>query len=327
MCDQLSSIGVEFDLTRMERMFMDDLRYSAAHPFPYVPSSLLHRATAHLHHHDTAPKPWAAAPIFSAGGGTTAAAKAMGTAALAAALPPTHDAAECPGKERCGRHYGDEVAALWATARAWSLGQTRVPTSGLQMAAGQTVRRPGMALRVDPASNEDTDEPLLRTDERVHSSVRVRLAAAGLAMDDQDVWRCRGLLRAGDDDDDDDGKDAAKGGLLWRLEQGSGFDEHQEAAVRAFRPRELDVAGGAAYPEEKLYPAQNTGQWRWAFAQGQAASGHGVGEMRVPQALVLPEEPLVGYWERLLLALNAGKEDVWAWANDNPPRQAMAAEH
>ncbi|KAK3400887.1 hypothetical protein B0T20DRAFT_154466 [Sordaria brevicollis] len=39
MCDQLSTLGVEFNLTRMHSIFLDSLRYSAAHPFPYSPPS------------------------------------------------------------------------------------------------------------------------------------------------------------------------------------------------------------------------------------------------------------------------------------------------
>ncbi|KAK3505420.1 hypothetical protein B0T13DRAFT_410817 [Neurospora crassa] len=39
MCDQLSTLGVEFNLKRMHSIFLDSLRYSAAHPFPYSPPS------------------------------------------------------------------------------------------------------------------------------------------------------------------------------------------------------------------------------------------------------------------------------------------------
>ncbi len=36
---------------------------------------------------------------------------------------------------------------------------------------------------------------------------------------------------------------------------------------------------------------------------------------RVPQVAALPEEPLVGYWERWLLGLTCGREgDVWRFA-------------
>lgn len=168
-----------------------------------------------------------------------------------------------------------------------SLGQTRVPTSGLQMAEGQTVRRPGMALRVDPATNEDTASSLLlRMDERVHSSVRVRLAAAGLAMDDAEVWQCRDLLRGAGDDDDDGDKDA---GPLWRLEQASGLGEaHVAAAVAEFRPRELALGGGTAYPEGKLYPASGCD----AVAPGVFGRISGLGRAaRAPDPSSCPRSP------------------------------------
>ena len=338
MCDQLSTVGVEFDLERMENIFLDDLRYAAAHPYPYVPSSLVERAAAHLHGRPH-PKPWAGPGIFSSPAATATATGATG------GLTP--DATNCPGKSHCDRpqhmvgNEGGEkdgnaaatIATLWPTARPWALGQIRMPTSGLQLAAGKAVRRPGMGLRVDPVDNEDTEEPLLRTAERIHSSVRVRLACGGLGLDDKAVWPCRSLLISpkGNDDDyvDDDSDDNSKAGnhgdLLWRLERGSGFDEVEEAALVTFRPRELDISGGKAYPENKIYAADKTAtKWRWVFAQKAAIKGEDLS--RIPQMLVLPEEPLVGYWERLLLALTAGREDVWTWAEKNPPRQAMAAQ-
>ena len=278
MCDQLSTIGVEFDYTEMRRTFIKGLRFSAAHPFPHLPSSLLHRVPAN-------PLPWASAPLFAA------ADKGL-----------TRDTADCTGKDV---HPDGTPAELLTKARPWALGLVRQPTSGLQLAAGTVVRHPGMALRVDPTTNEDTADPLLRTAERVHSCVRVRLAAAGLAPDDEKVWECAPLAK------DDKGK------RLWRLEHQSGFDEAAQAVARAFRPRELVLGEAAGYPADGLYQVAPTqGQWRWVFAQG---GGKGDGEHRVPQALVLPEEPLVGYWERLHLALAAGNPDIFSWAEDHPP--------
>ncbi|KAK4098924.1 hypothetical protein N658DRAFT_498945 [Parathielavia hyrcaniae] len=37
MCDQLSTLGVEFNFARLSALFHESLRYSAAHPFPFAP--------------------------------------------------------------------------------------------------------------------------------------------------------------------------------------------------------------------------------------------------------------------------------------------------
>ncbi len=173
------------------------------------------------------------------------------------------------------------------------------------------MRRPGLILRVDPETNEDTDAPLLRTAEAVHSSVRVRLACGGLGMDDKERWDCPALL-----------KDKEGGKLLWRLER---VGEADGGGVSEFKPREL-LLGEAEYPTDKLYPANSrTGKWQWVFAQSDA--GEKMGAARVPQSTVLPEEPLVGYWERFLLWTTVGNPDVWMWAEKNPPLGAMGLGH
>jgi hypothetical protein len=161
-------------------------------------------------------------------------------------------------------------------------------------------------MRENQENNEDTDEPLLNTNERIHSCVRVRLACKGMSLDDRHVWDCEPLLKG------------ANGGRLWKLEHRPGFEGPEAEALKSFRPRELDLSE-SEYPEEYLYPLQEgDSQWRWVFA-GTAQNG-------VPQATMLPEEPMVGYWERYLLSLTVGKTDVWRWAENNPPSVAMGTQ-
>jgi hypothetical protein len=267
MCDQLATVGVEFSYKRMAAVFRSVLHYQAAHPFPAVPSHVSDFFKGH------APLPWARQEVYNA-------------------YPnPTRDAHDCDKKD----HHPE--TGLWDTARPWALGQLRDPTSALQKFAGRTVRTPGLGVRVDPDTNEDVDEPLLRTGERVHSSVRVRLACQGLSVDDQGVWGCEALLK--------DGKNP-----LWELERGSGFSDEEEAALRRFRTAEDDL-GDKEYPTEKLYDVDaGRERWRWIY---QKKPG-GKGEEQVPQSSVLPEEPLVGYWERLLLGVTVGKPDAWMFA-------------
>ncbi|TQN64282.1 hypothetical protein CSHISOI_10949 [Colletotrichum shisoi] len=276
MCDQLSTLGVEFNQGRMQDVFTQGLRYSAGHPFSHVPWS---QWTSWLW-----PKqqlPWANPKISPV-----------------EASSIRRDESECDGKDR---HPMGSERELWKTARPWGLGQIRYPTSRLQTMAGTTVRHPGTFMRTDPETNEDTDQPLLHTNERIHSSVRVRLACRGLGMDDAEIWDCKPLTR------DDDG------GELWKLQRGSGLELSSSAEAR--KPRELD-ADAEGY-DARLYPVEkDDGLWQWVFAGGAESDGR---PEAVPLVRTLPEEPMTGYWERYLLSLTAGSPDVWRWAEENPP--------
>ncbi|KAJ3949878.1 uncharacterized protein N0V96_001011 [Colletotrichum fioriniae] len=117
-------------------------------------------------------------------------------------------------------------------------------------------------------------------------------------MDDDGVWDCRPLTRADD------------GSGLWKLERGSGLDASEADSVKDGKTREVDL--DAEGDVLKPYPVEKEdGQWKWVSASKQTNA--------FPQASVLPEEPLTGYWERKLLALTAGNPDVWRWAEENPP--------
>ncbi|CAK7225575.1 hypothetical protein SBRCBS47491_005935 [Sporothrix bragantina] len=361
MCDQLASVGIAFDEARLSDVFKDDLRYSAVHPFPYVPtggiaSGIVHavgelghqgvelvsslfsshkHSTEHKQHEAEAnaaaaarkkgiPLPWGKAGV-------------LGEAALSALQgPPSRlirDAADCPGKYK-HKHPDAPVANLWASgARPWGLGQSRVPTSLLQRAAGVTTRKPAMFVRVDPESNQALpNQPLLNTNEQIHASVRVRLACGGLTMDDTAVWTCEGLTgqKASDDDDgsssDEDSEDRSP---LWHLERVDGavdLDGVQDKAVGGDKYYALGKVAGA-------------GKWQWVFnekkfaaATAKAAASkkkakvdHDSNNQMPPQGpllRVLPEALPTGRWERLLLAMTVGKPDVLAWASANPYRNA-----
>ncbi|KAI3555236.1 peptidoglycan binding domain-containing protein [Colletotrichum abscissum] len=272
MCDQLSSVGVEFNPGRMSDIFTEGLRFSAGHPFSYVPSSWSSwlRPRQQL--------PWANPKICPV-----------------KASSIHRDEAECDGKDR---HPAGGAEELWKTARPWGLGQIRYPTSRLQTWSGTTIRHPGTFMRTDPETNQDTDQPLLNTNERIHSSVRVRLACQGLAMDDDGVWDCKALATADD------------GSGLWKLERGSGLNASEADSVKDGKTRKLDL--DAEGDVLKPYPVQKEdSQWKWVLASKHPNA--------FPLAGVLPEEPLTGYWERKLLALTAGNPDVWRWAEENPP--------
>jgi hypothetical protein len=282
MCDQLSTVGVEFNLNRMKDTFEDGLRYCACHPFPYVPPAWLPTWTANLWLPQ--PKPWAIQSVYSF----------LGAFAK-------RDTADCHDKSH---HQDIPEGKLWDTARPWGLGQIRYPESKIQLASGKTVRHPGLFKRVNPETNTDTNEPLENTSERIHSCVRIRLACEGLALDDVGPWKCEGLLK------DDKNRD------LWRLEPGSALSKQDLAEVSNFKPQELVI--GKEYAEANTYKTkEGDGQWRWVYARQDEVSA--ASDTQVPAVKELPEEPLTGFWEKLLLATTTGKKDVWRFAEDNAP--------
>ncbi|KAG7128483.1 hypothetical protein HYQ45_011905 [Verticillium longisporum] len=283
MCDQLSTVGIEFSLPRMTEVFLEGLRYNAAHPFPVVgTTSPLPAWASFLWQQQPKLLPWGSPDICRA--------------THIVRDETEHDDATC-------KHPRARPEQYWQTARSWALGQIRAPTSRLQMMAGETVRNPGLFMRADCDTNKDTDQPLLNTNERIHSSVRVRLACEGLGLDDGETWRCRSLSGG-----------SRSGRQIWRLAHGSAFRPAAVDALRMFRPREVELG----YPAEYLYPVdERDGQWQWVFDQEGDITG--AGHERVPQALVLPEEPMIGYWEKYLLALTSGYPDVWRYAEKHPP--------
>jgi len=282
MCDQLSTLGVEFNYARMRETFINNMRYSAAHPYPFVPQPFWRRGQLRP---DS--KPWARPPICRG---------------VRRGQKPDEENCTSPNRHPPGPPKG-RLEHLWDVARSWGLGQTRYPDSKVQVFAGTTVRHPGLFMRTDTLTNKDTDRPLVNTNERIHSSVRIRLACAGLGMDDRDIWDCEALTRAKD------------GGPLWKLENRSGLDKTEAFEIRDSQPFELRCSE-SEYPGEDLYdPMEGDGEWRWVFRGGDEYN---------PYYITLPEEPLVGYWERLLLGLTAGRVDVWRWAEENPPTWVMA---
>ncbi|KAK4662333.1 uncharacterized protein QC763_700540 [Podospora pseudopauciseta] len=323
MCDQLSTLGLEFNHPRMTNMFLESLRFSAAHPFPFSPQS----KTSSIGSVAKSIIPRSMSKLLRGGrssssnGTTNGNGTANGSASLAPGSPkpwghaavfrhpfsaPKRDPHECDGKHD---HPDGPLPQLWQFARPWGLGLIRSPTSVVTTVAGKTVRRPGLFMRVDEDTNEDTSEPLLGTSERIHACVRIRLACGGLGLDDKDVWTCDSLLKS---ETAEEGDKRRKGGPLWKLERGSALSSGEEEFVKAWRirPRELTL-GTDEYPERCMYPVgEFDHHWKWVYQR----KAVGEGQARVPQEVALPEEPLVGYWERYLLALLVGEADVWRFA-------------
>ncbi|PSR80000.1 hypothetical protein BD289DRAFT_79241 [Coniella lustricola] len=321
MCDQLASVSVEFNLSAMRALFEASRAWSAAHPFPWVPcpthsavptSSSSSSSSSHFHislppifHHFSSekqtgtcscessssaplPLPWANSDIFP-------------TALLANTPRDTKDTPLSPSPSSSVLNLTASsvtttttttTAAATATARPYALGQLRAPTSTLQHALGTITRHPASFHRIDEATNVPIpSEPLRNTGEAVHASVRVRLACGGLGLDDAGVWKCPGLSTAagGDGGGGDDGREIEDGNGGWRL----------------VRSDDDDGDGDEEEEGEKSWGCQHT--WRWEKAQGEPDT-----------VRILPEEPLHGVCEKMLLEVSKGEAvDVWAYADEH----------
>ncbi|KAK0736426.1 hypothetical protein B0T21DRAFT_411608 [Apiosordaria backusii] len=325
MCDQLSTLGLEFNHPRMTNMFLESLRFSAAHPFPFSPQS----KTSSIGSVAKSIIPRSLSKLLRGGRNSSSAGNGTangngttnGSVSWSSGSPkpwghpavfrhpfsaPKRDPQECDGKHD---HPDGPLPQLWQFARPWGLGLIRSPTSVVTTMAGKTVRRPGLFMRVDEDTNEDTSEPLLGTNERIHASVRIRLACGGLGLDDKDIWTCDALLKS---DTAEEGDKKSKGGPLWKLERGSALSSGEEEFVKAWRmrPREVTLPGDE-YPERCMYPVgEFDHHWKWVYQR----KAVGEGQSRVPEQVALPEDPLIGYWERYLLGLLVGEADVWRFS-------------
>ncbi|KAK4139360.1 uncharacterized protein C8A04DRAFT_33180 [Dichotomopilus funicola] len=360
MCDQLSTLGIEFNYRRLTTIFHESLCFSAAHPFPYVaggggttgkssfipalpraPFNALKRSLTKLIRGPKAvtsttsasppsptppangPLPWANPDIYPANSTSTRDTSEC-TLRTSHAHPKTcfspHHSSHHPPSHSHPHHHLLHLhpphPAPLSLARPYALGTLRSPTSLLTTLAGRTIRRPGLALRVDETTNQDTAEPLVGTAERVHACVRVRVRCGGLGVDERGVWG-EGLGGFGDNSNNKNGAKGGKGGR-WRLERGSVLPEEEEVRVKGLLehgPREVrvdrDSPEHTEFPVEAMYPVQEGDhKWKWVW-DGEVK---GTGAEQVPQVLALPEEPLVGYWERCLLGMMRGERDVWRYA-------------
>lgn len=78
--------------------------------------------------------------------------------------------------------------------RPWALGKIHDSETGFYLLTGRINRTPGLYRRADPDTGKTTDEFMTHTNERVHSSVRMRLDLEGLGLDDVGPYKCPALM-------------------------------------------------------------------------------------------------------------------------------------
>jgi len=77
--------------------------------------------------------------------------------------------------------------------RPFGLGKIYESETGIWNLAGKKIRTPGLYTRMDPDNGLPTKTPLSETNERIHSSVRIRLKLEGLSSDDKGSYQALAL--------------------------------------------------------------------------------------------------------------------------------------
>jgi hypothetical protein len=221
MMDQLASVGVEFDMPTLDRIFERHQKY----------------------YRDLTPDkkaiPWAMEPLYSNN----------------------------------------------KPIRPWSLTALKSASSPIYALAGKIVRTPGLYKQVDSKTDVAKKDFLTDTNERIHSSIRIRLACKGLGLNDAGIWDCPSLLKN------------------WRLVKTK--TEYSDPIVKhpSWEPRdedqEMDDDGSSSEPE----------RWVWEYC------GPEKDAPTVKAGRILVEEPL-GPYERYYLKLAGGKPNVYHFAHE-----------
>lgn len=79
--------------------------------------------------------------------------------------------------------------------RPWSLHSIQSVSGPMYDLVGSVTRSPGMYKKINPENGRRLRVFLDDTNERIHGSVRVRLACEGLGLNDSNVWECPALLK------------------------------------------------------------------------------------------------------------------------------------
>jgi hypothetical protein len=155
--------------------------------------------------------------------------------------------------------------------RPFGLGKIIESKTGLYDLTGKIIRTPGLYTRADPDTGVSTGVPMVHTNERIHSCVRIRLELEGLAPDDNGLYKCTALYKSGP----------------WRL---------RERRLKVRDPIPWDASWGPETPAPATRPEDL--RWVWEY--------DGPDE-DAPRERIMVEENL-GPFQRQLLRLNKGKD-------------------
>lgn len=172
-----------------------------------------------------------------------------------------------------------------APVRPWSLGEIQSTTGMLTKLSGTSPRTPGLYRQ----SGHRDGRFLQDTNERIHSSVRTRLACQGLGLNDKGVWTCPALGP-------------------WRLRRTS---THYSDPIPTHPSWEM----GDCDRDSRRFPGGGGGQrWIWQYA------GSSRDAPADPKQRIMVEEPL-GPYERYLLHLSGGSPNVYEFVEAKEARR------
>ncbi|KAI1354599.1 hypothetical protein F5Y01DRAFT_311799 [Xylaria sp. FL0043] len=197
--------------------------------------------------------------------------------------------------------------------RPWSLHSIQSATGPLYNLVGSVCRAPGMYKKIDPKNGRPLPDYLEDTNERIHPSVRVRLACEGLGLNDSEVWHCPSLLK------------------YWRPRRVSGqfFDpvprtaewgpaRHiRQAESTTGQPEHTGSTSNAAVGSAESFSMLSqdpSERWVWEYAGP---------EITAPAIRIMVEENL-GPFEQKLLQLAAGKVHVGKYAEKQDVNELKA---
>lgn len=175
--------------------------------------------------------------------------------------------------------------------RPWGLGEIQQTSGIIHWLGGNETRTPGQYKQTDPHMEHDTNQFLLDTNERVHSSVRIRLTCGGLGLNDQSIWSCAALSN-------------------WRLRRTN--TKYKDPVPR--NPT-WGMNGGDPDKYAGRRPNEKEGDryiWEYAGPERSAPTD--------PKQRVMVEEPL-GPYERYLLKFSGGKPNVYEFAEGKEVQQ------
>ncbi|KAH7328448.1 hypothetical protein B0I35DRAFT_486469 [Stachybotrys elegans] len=160
--------------------------------------------------------------------------------------------------------------------RPWGLATINQTMNLLYRFTGLVDRTPGMYRQTNPKTGREDGNFLVDTNERIHSSVRVRLACKGLGIDDRAVWTAPALSS-------------------WKLKTTDTKYEDPVPRCPSWDPCERQDDSGEGENE----------RWIWEYAGSESSA---------PLERILVEEPL-GPYERYCLAKTGGEPNVFAYAS------------
>ncbi|KAI1502663.1 hypothetical protein F5X99DRAFT_407739 [Biscogniauxia marginata] len=213
--------------------------------------------------------------------------------------------------------------------RPWSLHSIRSVQSPLYDLTGRVTRSPGMYKKVNPQNGRRMNDLLQDTNERIHSSVRVRLACEGLGLNDSDTWYCSAMLkywqprRVADKFFDPVSRHSTWG------PQSAGAEPTKITSTVGTTDRQLSkidettngAANGNGVPSHDAQaPSSNPleeQRWVWEYV------GPDIG---APNTKTIVEESM-GPFERHLLQLSGGNMEVYEYAESQDPKKFKALEH